>query len=406
MTKNQEYAAQYAEYAMEQMRRYGIPASVTLAQGILESSNGRSELSRLGNNHFGVKATNGWLAGGGEYLVYTDDKPNEKFCKYASVADSFEHHSRFLAENKRYAECFKLSPDDWKGWTATVAGAGYASNPPKYAASLQRIIETNGLDKYDRMVMQQNPSLREGGELMVRNGGALVSANDLARTRSGQSVSVGKSMDGKSVMVETSGQASVAQASIDGKSVTVSTVNAGVSAPGKHDAPLESKTIAVEKNKELTSEDWMRKMLSSEDGGPGLLNGSDPIVEMAMALFTSLMLLAAKIDGKGQEQVAVAAAKREIDLTGLVGGMKQCSLSINEYGNAVLKADNGVTSMDRNLSAAELNRLSVVLGNDSLSDDGKRMRVAGIIGNILMTQQVSENFERGMSEGQAEGLRR
>lgn len=77
MSKNQSYADQYAEAAMEQMKRYGIPASVTLAQGMLESSNGESELSRLGNNHFGIKATASWLKNGGEYLVYTDDKPNE-----------------------------------------------------------------------------------------------------------------------------------------------------------------------------------------------------------------------------------------------------------------------------------------------------------------------------------------
>ena len=115
MGKNQQYAEMYAEYAMEQMKRYGIPASVTLAQGILESSNGQSELSRLGNNHFGIKATKGWLKDGGEYLVYTDDRPDEKFCKYTSVGDSFEHHSKFLKENNRYAACFSLSPDDYKG---------------------------------------------------------------------------------------------------------------------------------------------------------------------------------------------------------------------------------------------------------------------------------------------------
>ena len=127
MGKNAEYAEQYKTVAMEQMRRYGIPASVTLAQGILESSNGQSELSQLGNNHFGIKATKGWLAAGGDYLVYTDDRPNEKFCKYDSVTASYEHHSQFLAQNSRYARCFKLSPDDYKGWTEGIARAGYAS---------------------------------------------------------------------------------------------------------------------------------------------------------------------------------------------------------------------------------------------------------------------------------------
>ena len=106
MSKNQEYALQYADYAMAQMRRYGIPASVTLAQGILESSNGQSRLARNENNHFGIKATPSWIAGGGKYGIYTDDKPNEKFCSYDSVGDSYEHHSRFLKENSRYAGCF------------------------------------------------------------------------------------------------------------------------------------------------------------------------------------------------------------------------------------------------------------------------------------------------------------
>lgn len=98
-SKNETYAERYAAYAMEQMRRYGIPASVTLAQGILESSNGESTLAKKENNHFGIKATQGWLDGGGKYGLYTDDKPNEKFCSYDSVADSYEHHSRFLSEN-------------------------------------------------------------------------------------------------------------------------------------------------------------------------------------------------------------------------------------------------------------------------------------------------------------------
>lgn len=114
MSKNQEYIQQYAEYAMEQMRRYGIPASVTLAQGICESASGQSELSRKGNNHFGIKATSSWIENGGKYLVYTDDRPNEKFCQYANVGDSYEHHSQFLKRNGRYAGLFQLSPDDYK----------------------------------------------------------------------------------------------------------------------------------------------------------------------------------------------------------------------------------------------------------------------------------------------------
>ena len=146
MGKNAAYAAQYAEEAKEQMWRYGIPASVILAQAILESSNGQSQLSRECNNHFGIKATDSWLKNGGEYGVYTDDRPNEKFCKYKSVGDSYEHHSQFLKQNKRYAQCFTLSPDDYKGWTKGIERAGYATGGG-YAASLQRIIEANGLER-------------------------------------------------------------------------------------------------------------------------------------------------------------------------------------------------------------------------------------------------------------------
>ena len=154
MSKASDYVDRYAEAAMEQMRKYGIPASVTLAQGILESASGQSELSRKGNNHFGIKATKTWLDGGGRYLVYTDDKPNEKFCQYASVADSYEHHSLFLRGNKRYANLFELSPDDYVGWTRGLQADGYASSK-QYASSLQSLIKQHGLDRYDRQVMQE-----------------------------------------------------------------------------------------------------------------------------------------------------------------------------------------------------------------------------------------------------------
>ena len=152
MSKASDYVDKYAEAAMEQMRKYGIPASVTLAQGILESASGQSELSRKGNNHFGIKATRTWLDGGGRYLVYTDDKPNEKFCQYASVADSYEHHSLFLRGNKRYSNLFELSPDDYVGWTRGLQEDGYASSK-QYATSLQSLIRQHGLDRYDRQVM-------------------------------------------------------------------------------------------------------------------------------------------------------------------------------------------------------------------------------------------------------------
>ena len=95
-----------------------------------------------------------WIAQGGRYGLYTDDKPNEKFCSYESVGESYEHHSRFLKENGRYARYFALAPDDYKGWTQGLEQAGYATGG-RYADSLQRIIEQNGLQRYDRQVMRE-----------------------------------------------------------------------------------------------------------------------------------------------------------------------------------------------------------------------------------------------------------
>ena len=145
MSKNQEYVKQYAEYAMEQMRRYGIPASITLAQGICESSNGRSELSRKGNNHFGIKVGGAW---NGKYMLKDDDAPNEKFRVYDSALESYEDHSLFLRKGQRYASLFTLSPTDYKGWAHGLKRAGYATNP-NYGPLLINLIERYNLHQYD-----------------------------------------------------------------------------------------------------------------------------------------------------------------------------------------------------------------------------------------------------------------
>lgn len=154
MSKTSDYIEQYRGEAMRQMERYGIPASVTLAQGILESANGKSQLSRECNNHFGMKASKSWLQNGGQYQLFDDDRPNEKFCKYASVGESYEHHSKVLAASERYKACFKLSPNDYQGWTAGLQKGGYATNK-QYAASLNAIIKQYHLDEYDKQVMTE-----------------------------------------------------------------------------------------------------------------------------------------------------------------------------------------------------------------------------------------------------------
>lgn len=145
----QQYIEQYAEYAMEQMRRYGIPASVTLAQGIIESADGRSTLSQTANNHFGVKGTYN-----GNYVLANDDRPNEKFKKYDNVGQSYEDHSKVLMADRYQRYVRNLSPDDYKGWAAAIKKGGYAT-AANYVSTIVSVIEGNDLHKYDQMVMQQ-----------------------------------------------------------------------------------------------------------------------------------------------------------------------------------------------------------------------------------------------------------
>lgn len=514
MSKNQEYAERYAEYSIEQMRRYGIPASVTLAQGILESSNGQSRLALNENNHFGIKATPEWIAQGGRYGLYTDDKPNEKFCSYDSVGDSYEHHSRFLKENGRYARCFTLAPDDYKGWTLALEQAGYATGG-HYAASLQQIIERNGLQEYDRQVMremeaqgkqfgvEENP-LRESENakeysfpvereeflfitspfgmrqdpidgtkrmhtgidircksdavLATEKGGKVIAVNGKGNTPGGKSVTVEYVRENGSKVqctymhlgdiavkvgdtvqagqrLGTSGNTgtrttgehlhfSVRQIHADGtqRDIDPAAYLAEIAQKGNirqqalhngNDLLAKYRDAeSVKENQPLSPDAWMKKLLSSEDSGVGMSGCNDPIVEMAMTAFTSLMLLAAQIDNRNAEEqrAAISAAmdSRRIDLKSLVTGMKACELVIGENDRATLRADNGSVEVSHELTSAELSRLSATLNNDTLSEETKRLRVAGVLNTVLLSETASRNFEQGMSEqqGQTENLKR
>ena len=131
-----------------------------------------------------------------------------------------------------------------------------------------------------------------------------------------------------------------------------------------------------------------------------------------MAAFTSLMVLAVQIDHKNEEEqkaaISEAMDRRRIDLTSLLPGMKTSDLVIGENGKAVLRADNGNIQMSRELTAAELSRLSVALNDGTLSNEAKRSRVTGVLNTVLLSEMASRNFEQGMSEqrGQAENLKR
>lgn len=150
----ESYIAQYAPLAMEQMKKYGVPASITLAQGILESGNGNSELAKKANNHFGIKCHNTWE---GERVYFDDDEKNECFRKYPNVSDSFEDHSLFL-KKPRYESLFELKITDYKGWAEGLKKCGYATSPT-YATQLIQLIEKYGLDQYDLETSGQQASL-------------------------------------------------------------------------------------------------------------------------------------------------------------------------------------------------------------------------------------------------------
>ena len=140
----QSYIEQYRDIAIREMLTYNIPASITLAQGLLESGAGRSELTRKGNNHFGIKC-HGWT---GRKTYHDDDEAGECFRAYDNALQSFEDHSKFLSQSRRYQSLFSLPRTDYRGWARGLKAAGYATNP-RYAESLIQIIELYKLYQYD-----------------------------------------------------------------------------------------------------------------------------------------------------------------------------------------------------------------------------------------------------------------
>lgn len=146
--KNQQYMDYIEKYkyiAVEQMKKYQIPASITLAQGIFESGAGKSDLALMSNNHFGIKCGTDWR---GRSVRHDDDARKECFRAYDNVSESYEDHSKFLRNRARYAQLFKLNIRDYKGWAHGLKSAGYATNP-QYANRLITLIETYQLYKYD-----------------------------------------------------------------------------------------------------------------------------------------------------------------------------------------------------------------------------------------------------------------
>ena len=142
-----QYIKKYAPLAVLEMHKYDIPASITLAQGILESGNGRSRLASKSNNHFGIKCHVGWK---GAKVYHDDDEKGECFRKYKYVETSYKDHSEFLSGRRRYASLFKLRKSDYKGWAKGLKKAGYATNP-NYPTLLIDLIERYELYTYDKV---------------------------------------------------------------------------------------------------------------------------------------------------------------------------------------------------------------------------------------------------------------
>jgi LysM repeat protein len=170
-----DYIETYSIIAMQEMRRYGVPASIKLAQGILESGFGNSELALYANNHFGIKC-HGWNGPG---YLYDDDALDECFRKYNNPVESFLDHTQFLRSRPRYAFLFDLDPTDYSAWAHGLRTAGYATNP-NYPAKLIRVIEEHNLAAYDRWALDLTADLPPGVQSL--EGYAFIIEDSLRRT--------------------------------------------------------------------------------------------------------------------------------------------------------------------------------------------------------------------------------
>ena len=150
--KTEAYIAKYSSIAIEEMDLYSIPASITLAQGILESGNGESRLATEGNNHFGIKCHGNWK---GKTIIEDDDEKGECFRKYLKTADSYRDHSLFLKDSKRYSFLFEFNKNNFKKWAKGLKKAGYATNP-EYSTLLIDLIKRYDLSRFDNDIPNTN----------------------------------------------------------------------------------------------------------------------------------------------------------------------------------------------------------------------------------------------------------
>jgi LysM repeat protein len=149
----EQYIADHKDLAIREMKRMGVPAAITLAQGLLETENGNSDLVKKSNNHFGIKCKSTWTAEG---VSHDDDAAGECFRRYRDVESSYRDHSNFLRGSDRYSFLFKLDPRDYRGWAYGLKKAGYATNP-RYPQILIKSIEDNNLQQYTLVAVNEVP---------------------------------------------------------------------------------------------------------------------------------------------------------------------------------------------------------------------------------------------------------
>ena len=149
----EKYVEKYKDIAIREMKRMGVPAAITLAQGLLETENGNSDLVKKSNNHFGIKCKSSWTAAG---VMHDDDAPGECFRSYKDANESYRDHSNYLRGSERYASLFTLKPTDYKAWAKGLRKAGYATNP-KYPDILIKNIEQYNLQQYSLAAADEVP---------------------------------------------------------------------------------------------------------------------------------------------------------------------------------------------------------------------------------------------------------
>lgn len=159
------YIDNFKETAKNNMKQHGIPASITLAQGILESGAGKGKLAQTANNHFGIKCHTGWS---GETVNHDDDAAQECFRKYNHASESYRDHSLFLTSRTRYSKLFKLKKGDYKSWAKGLKEAGYATDV-KYPDKLIGLIERYELFKYDNEVLNEDSGVVTNNEVLASN---------------------------------------------------------------------------------------------------------------------------------------------------------------------------------------------------------------------------------------------